>query len=64
MFLVDEQSASPREEVFQGMRARGDRWFDARRFRLDYLFTFLLLIEHMFFLIRVSFQHRSSVMPC
>ncbi len=29
---------------------------DARRFRCDYLFMFLVLIEHMFFSIDVSSQ--------
>src|SRR5258708_6488348 len=36
------------------MRARCDRWFDARRFRSDYLLTFLVLLKHLFFRIVVS----------
>jgi len=36
------------------MRARGDRWLDARRFRFDYLFKFLVLLGHLFFRIDVS----------
>jgi len=37
------------------MRARCDRWFDARRFRFDYLFIILVLLERLFFRVEVSF---------
>jgi hypothetical protein len=36
------------------MRARCDRWFDARRFRFDYLFIFLVLLEPLLFRIDIS----------
>jgi uncharacterized membrane protein len=46
-----------RYSVPDGARKRykiGDRELDTRRFRFDYLFIFLALLEHLFFRIDVS----------
>src|SRR5437016_3294865 len=39
----------------RGTNDRYDRWFDGRPFRFDYLCIFLLIIEHMFSCVEVSF---------
>jgi len=44
VFLVEKEIASTGEKLFKENMCRGDRWLDARRFRFDYLYTFLVFM--------------------
>src|SRR6266536_2048603 len=47
--LYTGRSFLPGKSSSRGTNDRCDRWFDARRFRFEYLCIFLVLIERLFF---------------
>ena len=64
MFLADQEIASTRAEFFKGDACQGRPMGICPSVPVEYLFRILVIIEHLFFLIRITFQQRSSVRPC